>query len=231
MKLGYQRLRGALRSGTTHLEAKSGYGLDTASELRLLRLAEQLNGIDHLPTIDPHMDGCPRRSFRSNGNGLRRVTPHSEQLPRSRRPGHCSICGRLLRDPGGSRLSRARTCSRASRNANLDLRMHVDEFVDGGGGDLAATGRPDRRPRLPHLHGGAPPDGLGRRQRWVPARYTVRHGRPMADMGAIVEHDLRFTLASDFNPNCKNDESALHGILDGATIMACTRWLHSLPSP
>ena len=27
--LGYQRMREALRTGTTHLEAKSGYGLDT----------------------------------------------------------------------------------------------------------------------------------------------------------------------------------------------------------
>ena len=35
--LGYQRLREALRTGTTHLEAKSGYGLDTETEIKMLR--------------------------------------------------------------------------------------------------------------------------------------------------------------------------------------------------
>ena len=50
--LGYKRLREALRTGTTHLEAKSGYGLSTESELRLLQVASRLNGISHTPTID-----------------------------------------------------------------------------------------------------------------------------------------------------------------------------------
>ena len=35
-RLGVERMREALRNGTTHMEAKSGYGLDTESELRLL---------------------------------------------------------------------------------------------------------------------------------------------------------------------------------------------------
>ncbi len=32
LQLGYQRMRTALQSGTTHMEAKSGYGLSTESE-------------------------------------------------------------------------------------------------------------------------------------------------------------------------------------------------------
>ena len=39
LELGYLRLRDALRTGTTHLEAKTGYGLTTDSELRLLEIA------------------------------------------------------------------------------------------------------------------------------------------------------------------------------------------------
>ena len=50
--LGYQRLREALRTGTTHLEAKSGYGLNVETELRLLEVADRLNNIEHTPTID-----------------------------------------------------------------------------------------------------------------------------------------------------------------------------------
>ena len=52
LQLGYERMRSALRSGTTHLEAKSGYGLSTESELRLLRIASQLQSMNHLPSLD-----------------------------------------------------------------------------------------------------------------------------------------------------------------------------------
>ena len=50
--LGYQRMREALRTGTTHLEAKSGYGLDTSSELRLIDIAAKLNDVAHTPSLD-----------------------------------------------------------------------------------------------------------------------------------------------------------------------------------
>ena len=52
LQLGYARMRSSLRSGTTHLEAKSGYGLTTESELRLLRIASQLQSMNHLPSLD-----------------------------------------------------------------------------------------------------------------------------------------------------------------------------------
>ena len=110
VKLGYQRLRGALRSGTTHLEAKSGYGLDTASELRLLRLAEQLNGIDHLPTIDPTWMGA--HDVPSGATATDYVESLlSEQLPQSSTRALLGLRTSFA-NPGGSRLSRARTCSR-----------------------------------------------------------------------------------------------------------------------
>ena len=50
--LGVERLREALRNGTTHMEAKSGYGLNTESELRLLSIAEKLAAIENLPSLD-----------------------------------------------------------------------------------------------------------------------------------------------------------------------------------
>ena len=50
--LGVERMREALRNGTTHMETKSGYGLDTESELRLLSIAENLAAIENLPSLD-----------------------------------------------------------------------------------------------------------------------------------------------------------------------------------
>ena len=45
-------MRRGLRNGTTHMEAKSGYGLNLETELRLLRIAESISAIDNLPSLD-----------------------------------------------------------------------------------------------------------------------------------------------------------------------------------
>lgn len=52
VELGYKRLRGAFRNGSTHLEVKSGYGLSTESELKLIAAANELSKMNHLPSID-----------------------------------------------------------------------------------------------------------------------------------------------------------------------------------
>ena len=52
VELGYKRLRSAFRNGSTHLEIKSGYGLSTDSELKLLTAGQELSKIQHLPSID-----------------------------------------------------------------------------------------------------------------------------------------------------------------------------------
>ena len=202
VKLGYQRLRGALRSGTTHLEAKSGYGLDTASELRLLRLAEQLNGIDHLPTIDPTWMGA--HDVPSGATATDYVESLlSEQLPAVVDQGIARSAD-VFCEPGWFTVEQSEDVLKASRNANLDLRMHVDEFVDGGGGDLAAALGVTTADHAYHtsMETRLRMDSAGVNAGFLPGTpYAM--GDEWPDMDAIVEHDLRFTLASDFNPNCR----------------------------
>ena len=49
---GKNRLKSSLQNGTTHLEAKSGYGLTTEAECRLLTIMNNLNDESELPSID-----------------------------------------------------------------------------------------------------------------------------------------------------------------------------------
>lgn len=60
-----RRLRGFLRHGTTTVEAKSGYGLDERSELRILRATAALDGdpLDVVPTF--HSAHMPAPEFAS----------------------------------------------------------------------------------------------------------------------------------------------------------------------
>ena len=84
--LGYQRMREALRTGTTHMEAKSGYGLDTPSELRLLDIAAKLNDVAHTPHLTLH--GWGRMMSRKDWK-VNEYVEHllSEQLPAVREQG------------------------------------------------------------------------------------------------------------------------------------------------
>ena len=49
--IGLQRLMESLKNGTTHVEAKSGYGLSTEHEVRLLAIVDQLKQQQGVPSI------------------------------------------------------------------------------------------------------------------------------------------------------------------------------------
>ncbi|MDP6199807.1 MAG: hypothetical protein QF531_03470, partial [Candidatus Poseidonia sp.] len=134
---GYARLRSALRTGTTHMETKSGYGLSTESELKLLNVMDRLNTIEHTPSIDPTWMGA---------HDVPSETTHeqyvesliSEQLPAVMEQGIARSAD-VFCEPGWFSVEESEDLLKASKSAGLRLRMHVDEFVDGGGGELASA--------------------------------------------------------------------------------------------
>ncbi len=55
LKLSLNRLKKSLSYGVTTLEAKSGYGLDTVTELKQLRVANKLNNIQPVEVVSTFM--------------------------------------------------------------------------------------------------------------------------------------------------------------------------------
>ena len=200
-KLGYQRLRDALRTGTTHLEAKSGYGLSTESELMLLQTMDELGKINHLPSLDPTWMGAhdvPK------GTSMDAYVESilSDQLPAVVEQGIARSAD-VFCEPGWFSLEHTEAILKASRSSGLSLRMHIDEFADGGGGTLAADLRVDTADHAAHT----PMDvRLDMKERGVNTGflpgtpYSMGHAWP--DMGSISEHEIPFTFGTDFNPNC-----------------------------
>ena len=200
--LGYQRLREALYTGTTHLEAKSGYGLDAPSELRLLEIAEKLNRDRLTPTIDHTWMGAhdvPQgKTIESYVDELL-----ADHLPAVVEQGIARSAD-VFCEPGWFSVEQSERILRASRTAGLDLRMHVDEFVDGGGGELAAELRVQTADHAYHT-----PLDVRLKMKKAGVNTGFLPGTPYAmgdlwpDMGEVVEHGIHFSLASDFNPNCR----------------------------
>ena len=200
--LGYARLRSALRTGTTHMEAKSGYGLSTESELKLLNVMDRLNTIEHTPSIDPTWMGA---------HDVPSDTTHevyvealiSEQLPAVIDQGIARSAD-VFCEPGWFSVEESEDLLKASKSAGLRLRMHVDEFVDGGGGELACSLGVDTADHAYHTPNEV---RLSMKQSGVNTGFLP--GTPYAmgdswpDMEWVVGNQLPFTLATDFNPNCQ----------------------------
>ncbi|HYA58017.1 MAG TPA: imidazolonepropionase [Thermoplasmata archaeon] len=131
------RLAAMAASGTTSVEVKSGYALDHAGELRLLRLLPKLArsaGLTLIPTfLGAHAVGPEFRS---------RPDAYVDRLIRRTLPvvageGLARFCD-VFCEPGFFTVPQSERILRAARSLGLGLKIHADEFVLSGGARLAA---------------------------------------------------------------------------------------------
>ncbi len=139
------RLDAMLRLGTTTVEIKTGYGLETAAELKMLdvlaRLAER-HPVDLVPTFLGAHAVPPEYRGRADDYA---ASVADEMLPRAaewyaRSPfaalGRCLAVDVFCED-GAFSVAQARRVLEAGQALGLAVRAHVDEFVSLGGLSLA----------------------------------------------------------------------------------------------
>jgi len=202
LQLGYARMRAALRTGTTHLEAKSGYGLSTENELRLLRVASQLQSMNHLPSLDLTWLGAHDTPAGMNTDEyVEQIL--SEQLPRVLEQGIARSAD-IFCEPGWFTLEQSEDILKSSRAGGLDLRMHIDEFKDGGGGELAAELKVTTADHAHYTNhdSRAKMEAAGVNTGYLPGTpYSM--GSQWPNFNDAIEDNFTWSIATDFNPNCK----------------------------
>jgi imidazolonepropionase len=131
------RLKRLLDEGVTSVEIKSGYGLDPANELKLLRVARRLgaaNGIDVQTTLLA-AHALPAEYAGRAGDYLELVC--EETIPAAARDGLAdavdAFCERIAFSPDETRRVFA-----AARAVGLRVKLHADQLSDSGGAALAA---------------------------------------------------------------------------------------------
>ncbi|MEK9695735.1 MAG: imidazolonepropionase [Candidatus Poseidoniales archaeon] len=201
-ELGYVRLRNALSHGTTHIEAKSGYGLDSETELKLLQCGGMLSEQSHLPTLEHTWLGA--HSFPKEMS----PTEYVEHLVNEQLPAvieqSIAHSADVFCEPGWFTVEQSEDILRAAKKEGLRLRMHIDEFQISGGADLAADLGVDTADHAYHT----PLDSRMLMKQasvntgFLPAAPYVL-GQEFHDYSEAMEHEIPFTLASDFNPNCQ----------------------------
>ena len=200
-RLAMQRLRQMLAFGTTTAEVKSGYGLDTETELRILRVIQRLQScqpVSLIPTfLGAHAVPLEYRGCEDEYVDL----VCREMIPAVAAEGLAVFCD-VFCERGVFNVAQSRRVLATAAAFGLKLRLHADELSDSGGASLAAELRCASADHLTH----ASTDGLQRMASagvaagLLPgASHFLDH--PFADARAMLdEHGLKVYLATDYNP-------------------------------
>lgn len=137
---GRRWLAEMLCHGTTTVEAKSGYGLDSSTELRLLQVYGRL-AADGPVEIVPTFLGAHAvpAEFRERPGGAEAYLESviSDQLPAVAVQGVARFCD-VFCEEGVFSADQSRRLLREARRLGLGIRLHADELAPSGGAELAA---------------------------------------------------------------------------------------------
>jgi imidazolonepropionase len=128
------------RHGVTTIEAKSGYGLDLATELRLLEVAFELGRegpVDVVPTYLGAHAVPPEFRSRPEGTEAYVRSVIEEQLPGVAAQGRALSCD-VFCEQGVFSADQSRRVLLAAAGYGMSVRLHADELAPSGGAELAA---------------------------------------------------------------------------------------------
>ena len=212
-----------LRGGTTTVEAKSGYGLSTESEVKILQTIRRLNTDGRLQCV-PTFLGAHEvpDEFRGRIDDYVELVIH-EMLPliaREKLAGYCDV----FCEPDVFPVEYARRVLRAAQALGLGVRVHADQFSADYGSLLAAE---LHAATADHLESSTPVamaalHTAGVQPVLLPASvYSLGSTRYPAAR-RMIELGLPVVLATDFNPGSSPTASMPMVLSLAATQMKMT---------
>jgi imidazolonepropionase len=221
-----------LRGGTTTAEAKTGYGLETAAELRMLEALLRLDAEGPLELAITFLGAhAVAPEYKGDPDGYTRHLC-AEMLPavhawwRAHAPGKPLPFVDVFCETGAFSLDQSRRVLETAKSLGFPLKIHADEFDNLGGASLAAE---LGAVSADHLVKTSPADiaALGHSD-------TVAVGLPCTPFGlaereytpakAILEAGGLLALASDLNPG-----TAWCGAMQLTIALAC-RYMRLTPA-
>ncbi|MHA2117467.1 MAG: imidazolonepropionase [Candidatus Thorarchaeota archaeon] len=194
-----------LTSGTTTIEAKSGYGLDVENEVKMLQVVETLR--NKLPS-----------EFVSTFMGAHAIPPEykdrvdnyvelviNDMIPTIAEKKLAEFCD-VFCEEGVFSVEQSREILNAAQDKGMKLKVHADEIVQLGGAGLAAE---VGAISADHLLRSSDDDLEAMAKAGTIA--TLLPGTAFsldteyADARKMIEMELPVALATDFNPNCANE--------------------------
>ena len=132
---GLSRCQSFITNGTTSMEAKSGYGLDLETEVKILESVSMINRETPCNIVPTWLGAHDFPREKSRGEYMEELI--SEQLPVVNELGLAKWVD-VFCEEGWFTNEETEDIVNAAKAEGLGSRLHVDEFVDSGGLELAA---------------------------------------------------------------------------------------------
>lgn len=131
----HKTLLSMLLHGTTSLEAKSGYGLDKDTELRVLRVNKELDKTQAISIVSTYMGAHDLPlEFSSNEEYINFMI--EEVMPVIRKEDLATFCD-IFCEEGIFSLGESRKIAEAAKELGFKIKVHADEIAPLGGAGLA----------------------------------------------------------------------------------------------
>ena len=131
-----QRMDRFIAGGTTTIEAKSGYGLDTESELKSLSVIHKVHKSHALDLIPTFMGGHAfPQEYSDDHDGYVNLICN-EMIPAVAAQG-IAVFNDVFCEEGYFTVAQSKRILETGKKYGLKPRLHADEFVDSGASELA----------------------------------------------------------------------------------------------
>lgn len=217
------RLDALIAEGVTTVEVKSGYGLDTASEVRMLRAARRL-GTERPVQIATTFLGAhalpPEYAGDADGYIAMLV---DEMLPEVARLGLADAVDAFCEGIGFTPAQTERVFAAAKR-ANLPVKLHAEQLSNQHGAALAARHGALSADHLEHLDnaGIAAMAASGTVATLLPGAYYFMRETHLPPIDALRLAGVPIAIATDCNPGTSPLTSLLLAMNMGATLFHLT---------
>ena len=212
-ELAYHRISRMIEQGTTAIEAKSGYGLCTESELKMLRVINRLK--DSLP-IDVAVTFMGAHEFpleyRNNREGYINLLIN-KMMPEVKRQNLAEYVD-IFTEAHVYNIEESRRILTKAKELGFKVRMHADEIVAIGGAELAAE---VGAVSADHL-GACSDEGIralrdaGVIATLLPGTLFSLASKSYARARDMINAGLPVAIATDYNPGSCNLDSMLFAI-------------------
>lgn len=211
VQLALPRIRKMIQQGTTTLEAKSGYGLSTESELKQLRVIKRLNELLPIDIVATFMGAHEYpKEYKDNHEAYIEILIR-EMIPAVAEQGIAEFCD-IFTEAHVYSIDESRRVLQAAKAAGMKLKMHADEIEAIGGAELAAE-----LGCISADHLGAASDAgiLAMKEANVipvllPATLFSLRAKGYARAREMISKGLPVAIATDYNPgSCNCDSMAL----------------------
>ena len=214
--------------GTTTVEAKSGYGLDVASELKILRLHKELAAEQPLEIVSTFLGAhVVPAEYRGKTGGAERYIQLIEQnlLPEIGESRLAEFCD-VFCDRGAFSVVQSKRVLQAGRQWGLEPRLHAEQLARTGAAQLAMLMRAASCDHLEHVNK-SDIQALGKSETVA----TLLPGcdfhlglKQYAPARALIEAGAIVSLATDYNPGTSPTLS-----MPMILSLACTQ-MHMTPA-